>query len=511
MTVTMFAAIEIGSFALEMKIYEIHPKGNIKQIDRIFHVIELGRESYNNKKISFEVVDELCEVLSDFKRIMKEYDVKEYRACATSAVREAVNCQNIIDRIMIRTGINVETLSNSEIRFVYNKSVAMKEKQFNQFIKDGTMIVDVGSGSVQLTVYDKGKLVTTQNIRLGSLRVREIMLRLNVGVNDYLNTLSEFLDYDLISIARLFFKNIDVKNIIATGDYTTYLFDEEYIMKKDMITPEDFLSNYEKLVKDVMVSTDEYVGGTKIPTDLLIPSAMIYKKLLELTGAVKIWVPGVKLCDGMVVEYAERKRKLKVNRNFNDDIISAAWEIAQRYQSNIAHVQLVVNNCLKVFDEIKKYHGLSDRERLLLHIAAILHDCGKYVSTLEPGDSCYNIIAGTEIIGLSHIERMMVANIAKYNTDDFDYEDVLLQEMDKDSYLTITKLTAILRICNALDRTHKQKFKKLSVAITGKEMILSTETFDNIVIERGLFEDKALLFEDIYGIKPVLKVKRGVL
>lgn len=513
MAVSMFAAIEIGSYALEMKIFEISSKGDIKEIDRIFHVIELGRDSYNSKKINFETVDEVCNVLYDFKKIMKGYGIKNYRACATSAVREAANCQNILDRIKIRTGINVDVLSNSELRFTFNKAVAFKEKEFNSIIKDGTVLVDVGSGSMQLTIYDRGKLIATHNIRLGSLRVREIMTHMNVGEADYMDILEEYVDNEMIDARRRFYGETKLKNIIATGDYLALMFSSADIdlRNKKYITGEEFRKQYEKIIKNSRGSADEYIVGTKIPKGILIPSAVIYKKVFDITGADNIWLPSVKLCDGIVIEYAQKNKKLRLNRNFTDDIINAAWVIAERYHANRQHIEMVELSSGMVFDAMKKYHGLSDREGLMLRIASILHDCGKYVSITDPGENCYNIISSTEIIGLSHKERMMVANVAKYNTDDFEYEDILLQEMDRDSYLTIIKLTAILRICNALDKTHKQKLKKLHISLDNKEMIISTETFDNILIEKSMFEDKAGLFEDVYGIKPVLKVRRGVL
>jgi exopolyphosphatase/guanosine-5'-triphosphate,3'-diphosphate pyrophosphatase len=509
----MFAAIEIGSYALEMKIYEISAKGAIREIDRVFHVIELGRDSYNYKKISFEIIDEVCDILYDFKNIMQSYAIEDYRVCATSAVREAANCQSILDRIRIRTGMNVDVLSNSELRYIFNKAVAFREKKFSEIVSEGTVLVDVGSGSLQMTIYDQGKLITTQNLKLGSLRVRETFSKLNICASQYMDTLEEYVDIDLNSAIDMFFRNVKIKNMIATGDYVSYMFAEADmdIKHKEFITAEDYRKQYDRIVKKAMSDSKEYIGGTKIPTEILIPSAVIYKKVLDITGADRIWLPKVKLCDGMVVEYARKSRKLKLTRNFLEDIISAAWVIAKRYEGDTAHLESVEKSALMVFDAMKKYHGLSERERLLLQIAAIVHDCGKYISILEPGQSCYNIIAGTEIIGLSHKERMMVANIARFNTDDFEYEDVLLQEMDRESYMIILKLTAILRICNALDRTHKQKFGNLNISLNKKELIISTETFSNIAIEKGTFEGKAELFEEIYGIKPVLKVKRGEL
>lgn len=115
----------------------------------------------------------LCDVLYDFSHIMRSYHVDAYRACATSAIREAVNANSILDRIKVKTGLTVSILSNSEQRFLSYKAFAIKEKNFDKIIENGTILIDMGAGSAQVTLFDKGALITTQNIRLGALRIRE--------------------------------------------------------------------------------------------------------------------------------------------------------------------------------------------------------------------------------------------------------------------------------------------------------------------------------------------------
>jgi len=113
----LFAAIDVGSFELELGIYEISNKNKMKRVDHVRHVIGLGRETYNTGLISYEMVEEICDVLSGFVRIMKSYKVTDYRAYATSAMRESRNSQIVIDQIRVRTGIQVRIISNSELRF----------------------------------------------------------------------------------------------------------------------------------------------------------------------------------------------------------------------------------------------------------------------------------------------------------------------------------------------------------------------------------------------------------
>ena len=105
---------------------------------------------------------------------------------------------------------------------------------------------------------------------------------------------------------------------------------------------------------------------------------------------------------------------------------------------------------------------MGDRERLLLQIAVQLHDCGKYISMGDVAECSYQIIMATEIIGLSTEERQIIANAVRYNTTEFVYYSEIAGEvgMDRSVYLLIAKLTAILRIANAMDRSHYQKVKE---------------------------------------------------
>ena len=105
MAVRIFAAIDVGSFELELGIYEMTYKTGIRRIDHVRHVIALGKDTYSTGKISYELVEEMCQVLEEFVQIMKSYKVKDYRAYATSAMREAHNRQIILDQIRVRTGL----------------------------------------------------------------------------------------------------------------------------------------------------------------------------------------------------------------------------------------------------------------------------------------------------------------------------------------------------------------------------------------------------------------------
>ena len=118
----VFAAIDVGSYELAMKIFQISAKGGIEELDHIRHRIELGTDTFKTGKISLKNMNELCEVLKDFSAIMSSYKVDAYRAYGTSAMRESENTNIILDQIKNRTGLNVSVSSNSEQRFLNYKN-----------------------------------------------------------------------------------------------------------------------------------------------------------------------------------------------------------------------------------------------------------------------------------------------------------------------------------------------------------------------------------------------------
>ena len=521
MAIQTFAAIEIGSFELELGIYEISAKTGIHCVDTVRHVISLGSETFSKGKISYDMVEEMCSVLNDFVQIMNLYKVKDYRAYATSAMREARNNQIILDQIRVRTGIRVRIISNSDQRFISYKAIALKEAEFNRIIQKGTAIVDVGFGSAQLSLFDKDALVTTQNLPLGMLQVQSFLSNIPATVKEYRQLIEEIVDNELFTFRKMYLKDREITNLIAIGDNMLHLM---YRMdakgtdgKIDGVRVSRFCDCVSQMsqaqIEEQFQISSEYAA-------LFLPMAIVYKRILEITGAQLFWMPGIGLCDGIAAEYADDCRVVKFGHNFENDILAASVNMAKRYKCHSSHNQVLAQYALKIFDCTKKLHGLGKRERLLLNIAVILHSCGKFISIRNSNECGYNIIMSTEIIGLSHLEREIIANVVRYNIRDFDYDMVHLETHlhQEEVYgfnrnaitILIAKLTAILRLANSMDRSHHGKLADCRMALKNQELVITTGYQGNLSLERASFEQKADFFEAIFGIKPVLKQKRRV-
>ena len=200
---------------------------------------------------------------------------------------------------------------------------------------------------------------------------------------------------------------------------------------------------------------------------------------------------------------------VQASHNFENDILACAQNIAKRYMSSKSHVRAVLKVAETIFDSMRRVHGMGPRERLLLQIAVILHDCGKYISMSDVAECSYRIIMATEIIGLSTEERQVIASAVRYNTREFGcYEEINREtSMNRENYLLTAKLTAILRLANAMDRSHYQKVKALNVTLKDRILYLVVDSAKDVSLELGLLKDKKEFFEEVFGIRLVMRRK----
>ena len=473
MAVTTFAAIDIGSYEVSMKIFEMSKRTGFREINDVRYQLELGRGTYAAGRLEMETVDELCGILDDFKRMMADFGVESWRACATSSLRELENPVIILEQIFQRTGIRVEILSNAEQHFLGYKSIAAIESGFKKAIQKGTAILELEKTTPH---YDR--------------------------------LVEEFIRNDLMCFQRLYLKDKEISNLILMGDFLTDTIFQDR-SGENMITKEEFLKKYETIVNMSDYDLAESMELEPEYASLIVPNMVIIRNFIEIFQAEALWIPGVSLLDGIAYDYAEKNKYLKSAHNFENDILVASANIAKRYSSGKNHIAGTTDLALDIFDSTKKIHGMGKRERLLLQIAVLLHDCGKYISMSDVAECSCRIIMATEIIGLSTEERQVIASAVRYNTREFGcYEEINREtSMNRENYLLTAKLTAILRLANAMDRSHYQKVKALNVTLKDRILYLVVDSAKDVSLELGLLKDKKEFFEEVFGIRLVMRRK----
>lgn len=512
--VKTFAAIDVGSYELSMKIYEVSRKNGMRQIDHVRRNIDMGTETYSKGILSYDRVDELCTVLKEFKKIMNSYKVSDYKAYGTSAIREVKNTEILIDLVMQRTGIKIEAISNSEQRFLDYKSVAFQGEIFDTYISKPTAILDIGGGSIQLSLFENDTLYATQNMKLGVLRLLDRLNTIGASYMQGNKLVRELCDAQLNTYKKLYLKDNSVENLILIDDSISRILNNKNnpLGGKNMVSLEELASMFKGFSELSRNELARRLSVSEADVMKLYASLILVKSVLDTTGAKNLWAPGVTLCDGMAYEYAENTEKITTNHDFEKDIRACALQISKRYSGSKKRAETLEKIALTLFDATEAINGLSKRDRLLLQISSYLHDCGKYISMSNLSECSYEIIKNTEIIGLSHRERVIVANVVRYNQEEFDYyldfnDHEHIEAVD---HMRIAKLTALLRLANGLDRSHKMKFKDVLVSIEGDELLIQVDTNVDITLEKGLFGNRAAFFEEVYNLKPVIKQRKSI-
>lgn len=510
MSKILVAVIDIGSLNARLRIFEVGSKGKPKAVESVSKYISLGAQGYTSGIIQQEQVTELCECLNLFDIKCKEYRVAKVFCVATSAFREAGNRDVVLDQIKIRTGFDIDVLDNSIERYYHNTAVKETMPDFIEIIKSGTMILDIGAGSMQATVYDDSEFVFSQNMVLGSLRISDMLSDIQNRTTHYENVLEEFIAQDLDDYHNVEPKGIQYRSLIAFGSEVKFL---KLLADKDedanvILTKEEFMKMYEYLLK---TRPSDLTLNNSIPASvapLLLPSALIIRNMLEYTGLDMIYMPRAGLADGVIYNYCFNELNLKPLVKPENDLIFAARNIAKRYKCDKKHIEFVEKTALEIFDASILVSGLTERERLYLRLAAILHEVGKFVDAKNHNSAAYALIRYTDLIGLNTDELDIVGLVVRLYPKEDPYSDTYYSKLPSDRKVIISKLTAMLRIADALDASHKQKVKRVSTQLMHKVLTISCEVTSDMSFEEWSFEHRAHIFEEVLGIQPHIKLRR---
>lgn len=506
------AAIDVGSNALRMKIGELKNNGEFKELEVFRRVAPLGHDTFTNAKVSFETVERVCQILKVFRGTMDDYGIKTYKALATSAVREASNRAYIIDQIKLRTGVEVSVVDNSEEQFLTHKAIKSKLPEYEMMIKEGAVIIVIGAGSIQIIIYKNGELVSSQNVKMGALRVKEVLGSLESETLKYLKILDEYITVNMEGL-DLFDKTYVFKHFIAVGGEISVIrkmtLDDN--LQEGRITQSSFNQLYNQLIHKSTAELETEYGIRRDRAEILVPSLMLIKKFMEQAKADTIVAPTVNLCDGIIRDIYEDLMKFNKKDKSIEDIVTNAKVIAGKFGYNQKHCTYVEAVGLQILDKLKKQHGL-ENDRVLLSVAANLHDVGKYIGLDRHYEHSYNIIKSLEIFGLSKEQIELIAGIARFHDMQLPMESERAYQMLKDrERVLLAKMVAILRLADALDRSHKQKITNLQVRIRDKEIWIKGNAIGNTKLEEWSFNNKTAFFKDVFGLTPVLRImKDGV-
>lgn len=504
----LFAAIHLGSEQISIQIVEYSELFDIRIVDQASIHVTLGEETFKTGRISFSTVSEVCELLKGYRRMMSEYGVAEYRVVATTAVREAQNQQYIIDQIRVKTGFTVEVVDMpQEIYYKFISIIRTAEAQQLLATRQGIFFVDISSGGLGITLVIDGKIRYQQNIHIGIIRIKESFDKRQRDSVNFNQALAQYIN-SIISPVKQELGKYQIKYLVLSGSETDLLL-------KMLGHANDNNLVYVGLAE--LYKLYNQIQGLKLPqlikmfdlsetvAEIVLPTIILYHEILSLIKVEELVIPPDRFIDGITKLYIAEKKSSEWLQTLEDYMMSLVKSIAEKYGYDCNHAEQVERFSLMFFDRLAKVHGLGKRERMLLKIAARLHDIGKFVSLRRHYFYSYRLILSSDIFGITEDEKKIIAFIAHYHSKgvpDNDNRD--FERLSKQQQVIVAKLSALVRLADAMDRSHRKKVAECDMILKGDELVIGVNSLEDLSLEEWTFLDKSSFFEEVYGIKPLL-------
>ncbi|MBK7181525.1 MAG: exopolyphosphatase [Bacteroidetes bacterium] len=291
-----FAAIDIGSNAVRLlfcNVYEENGKTLFKKAELIRIPIRLGEDSFLNRKISKEKADKLVTAMKAFKNLIEVYDAVDYRACATSAMRDADNRYEIVERVKKEAGINIEVIDGkTEADIIYSNHIEEHLDKSNNYL-----YIDIGGGSTEITLFSKNKAMVSQSFNIGTIRM-----------------LHNQIDKEYWSYFKNWVNEITAgyKPLIAigSGGNINKLFKMSGRKPNKPLPTSKLKGMYEVLESYTYEERIRVLGLNPDRADVIIPASKILLTVLKKADIEKLLVPQIGLSDGIVhLLYEKHKQK----------------------------------------------------------------------------------------------------------------------------------------------------------------------------------------------------------
>lgn len=495
--------IDIGTNSVRMEIGQVLPDGSVETLERTALPVRLGQDTFVKHQLTRTSMNAAIGILRGYREVLDTYQVEHIRAVATSAVREARNSDAFLDRVYMNTGLDIEIIEPTEETRLTVKAVT---DAFGSvpLPKVHTLIADIGGGSALLAMLQKGQTVSAGSFALGSIRIQESL----DTAGERPERTAELLRHHVASIVS------SVTNTLPLTKIRSYLGvggDARLLARQvgkpgrnehlKIVTRESFEEFLETITH---LQPDQLARRFKIPfedAETLTPALLVHHALLARTHAKKMVVVDVSMRAGLLRDLAMEVSGEK-DSDRDTSTIESARSIAQKYHEDMAHAEHVATLAVRLFDELRPDHNLTARDRLLLYIASLLHEVGGFINGRAHHKHSYYILSNSEIFGLRANEQEMVANIARYHRRSTPKQThTAYTALPRDERVVVSKLAAILRIADALERGHSQQVADFDVVREGDEIILRVRGVTDLSLERRALQNKADLFEEIFGMR----------
>ncbi|HOU59365.1 MAG TPA: HD domain-containing protein [Kiritimatiellia bacterium] len=510
----LVAAIDIGSSALRLDIGEIGTQGSVRLLESLRHGVRLGKDVFTKGRVEQDTMRRCVAIMKNYSRLLKEYGVTrpdQVRAVATSFAREAANRDMFVDRISTATGIAVNVLEESEeSRLTF---LAVRELLASGGLLDArnVVVLEIGGGQTIL-LYIRNRLVTVAQVfRAGALRTRELVTAAGATGAQLKGVLKAYA-MELVEQIHQAIPAEKISALVVMGAGARFAVEQGGAVplaaeSRLAVVPAAKLAEVAEQVAPLAV--ESLVRTHKMAfqdAETVAPALMSLTQVARALKVKELHIARATLRDGLLGEMAMREH-LAVG--YEEQVIYSAQTLAARYGMDAAHAQNVTVGALALFDELQEEHQLGSHARLLLRCAAILHDIGQFVNARAHHKHSLYLIQNSELFGLTRHDMQIVATVSRYHRKALPSpahpEFAMLSQDDR---MTVAKLAAILRVADALERTHREAPRPMEFRREGERFVIVLRNMEDLTMERLALKDKGNLFADVFGMIPELREVR---
>lgn len=508
-TPKIMAVIDIGSTAVRLNIAQTRKDGTLEFLESLQQAVNLGKDTFTSGSIRRNSMEECVGALISFRRILDEYRIKDenqLRIVATTAVREASNRDTFLNRIYIAAGFDVEVIEDVDLsRLTYLSLNSYLSNHGNSW-SNKLLVTEMSGGSTEVLLFEGEDVLLSRSYRIGALRLREMLGEFRSSTDSRRELMENDINRTVGQIVHEIGNNRQLSFIALGGDIRFAA--SRLLPTWNNTDPVELtLSQLSKFTEDIIkLSTDELVHNyhlTFSDAETLGPALLYYINLGRALNAKKIIVTDISMRHGILMEMAMRG---SWKQEFIEQIINSAIETGKKFCFDEAHAKHVADLSTALFKNLRDEHHLEPWHEVLLMISALLHDIGSFISIRSHHKHSMYLIQNSELFGLNRKDIQLISLTARYHRRSSPKPEHLeYTVLDRKDKIAVVKMAALLRIADALDRSNSGRIKTIRCVQEDDNLIINIPGVDDLSLEQLGIRNKGSLFEDVFGMKVVLR------
>jgi exopolyphosphatase/guanosine-5'-triphosphate,3'-diphosphate pyrophosphatase len=507
------AAIDLGSNSFHMLIAEILGPSSFETVLQDKMMIQLGRTALVTGRLDPQAMEKGLRCLDEFRRMALARRVERTVAVATSAIREAENGAEFLRRAREESGLAVRVISGREearmIHLAVSRHVDLQSEK--------ALMVDIGGGSVELTVGDSSKIYYSTSLKLGFLRLHGRFVTSNPINKKESRVLNGFLRDSLQHTLAAIRRHNPGRVIGTSGSITSLLRLAEQRRggssgAPNVVTREEIQKVLADLSAVHSVERARRFDLDPLRSEYLPTALLCLGEILDGAGAGEITVCPVALREGVVYDLAASLPARTAPVVSNDLRFQAVIDLASRCDYPAEHSHHVAHLAGQVFNQTQALHGLGENEARMLHFASILHDIGYHIGYAKHHKHGYYLVMNCDLRGFTPEERSVLANIVRYHRRALPKTShAPFADLPSRARKTVKTLSAILRIADGLDMSHFSLVDEVKCTMGKKKVhfqLFTNAVHSKVELDLWAAKNHARFFEKLFDVDSAFSAKK---